>query len=434
MSAATAPEQNLDDEGFVVVDGVFATEDDNLDGMNLASLSRDLDQFHENEAVQEALANNVDLTAYSKTTDSELSELQETVVEHHFKEADHVAALMVDMDKCDGMLEKMQSMLQVFQKNLSQVSAEMRRLQGNCEDLDTKLKNRRLVEKRLRKFIERIIVSPAMKETIENQPVKDPEFAKALSVLNEKISFIRLGNDDGKKSSEDNEEEQSSRSRPRAASGFQMAWLNGVRPADTVSVQQVIPDLEALRRSAVQRIQEFFVSIFTDIRQAEGEQGAQMMLQNTLQKHMVSVGLWVCPHCVLPSFCMGGLQVLLSFLRAHAPAMVRVLQESYTKTIERLFGNTFKSYLQGLLRAGQQVRLTVNRLRSVPWLSSFARDRLMARMTLSLLTRTPGRACSRPKSTCPVKIILSCLDRESKCWMTSMASCQCQWKRQQRRA
>lgn len=294
MSAATAPEQNLDDEGFVVVDGVFATEDDNLDGMNLASLSRDLDQFHENEAVQEALANNVDLTAYSKTTDSELSELQETVVEHHFKEADHVAALMVDMDKCDGMLEKMQSMLQVFQKNLSQVSAEMRRLQGNCEDLDTKLKNRRLVEKRLRKFIERIIVSPAMKETIENQPVKDPEFAKALSVLNEKISFIRLGNDDGTKSSEDNEEEQSSRSRPRAASGFQMAWLNGVRPADTVSVQQVIPDLEALRRSAVQRIQEFFVSIFTDIRQAEGEQGAQMMLQNTLQKHMVSVGFWVC--------------------------------------------------------------------------------------------------------------------------------------------
>ena len=29
--------------------------------------------------------------------------------------------------------------------------------------------------------------------------------------------------------------------------------------------------------------------------------------------------------------------------------------DRYTKTIERLFGNTFKTYLQGLLRAGVHV-------------------------------------------------------------------------------
>ena len=52
--------------------------------------------------------------------------------------------------------------------------------------------------------------------------------------------------------------------------------------------RQILPDLEALRRLAVSRIQEFFVSIFTEIRQAEAEQGAQMMLQNSLQKHTVS--------------------------------------------------------------------------------------------------------------------------------------------------
>ena len=41
--------------------------------------------------------------------------------------------------------------------------------------------------------------------------------------------------------------------------------------------------------------------------------------------------------------------------------MVQLLQESYTKTIERLFGSTFKTYLQGLLKAGQQVsRVAIN--------------------------------------------------------------------------
>eukprot|EP00750_Incisomonas_marina_P009440 INCI16002.5.p2 GENE.INCI16002.5~~INCI16002.5.p2 ORF type:complete len:783 (-),score=175.60 INCI16002.5:3339-5624(-) len=343
----------LDDEdGYPIVEGVFVTpesesdnnnkDDDDLEGMDLASLSRDLDHFHENEAVQVALAHNVDLTAYSRTTDAELQELEDDVIAQHFAEADKVAGLAVDMDKCGAMLEKMQDMLQLFQKNLSQVSAEMRRLQNGCEDLDTKLKNRRRVERRLRKFIEHIVVSPAMKHTIETQPVKDATFAKALAVLNEKISFIRAGMDvallgatervrgstpsvNGKKGSEKGRDDVSLRS-------ARLSWLGGVRPADTVSVQQIIPDLEDLRRTAVGRIQEFFVSIFTDIRQAEGEQGAQMMLQNSLQKHTE----------------------LLSFLRSHAPTMVKVLQESYTKTIERLFGNTFKTYLQGLLKAGQQ--------------------------------------------------------------------------------
>ena len=298
----------LDDEdGYPIVEGVFVTpesesdnnnkDDDDLEGMDLASLSRDLDHFHENEAVQVALAHNVDLTAYSRTTDAELQELEDDVIAQHFAEADKVAGLAVDMDKCGAMLEKMQDMLQLFQKNLSQVSAEMRRLQNGCEDLDTKLKNRRRVERRLRKFIEHIVVSPAMKHTIETQPVKDATFAKALAVLNEKISFIRAGMDvallgatervrgstpsvNGKKGSEKGRDDVSLRS-------ARLSWLGGVRPADTVSVQQIIPDLEDLRRTAVGRIQEFFVSIFTDIRQAEGEQGAQMMLQNSLQKHTV---------------------------------------------------------------------------------------------------------------------------------------------------
>lgn len=310
--AEAKTEPLIDDDGVPIVDGVFATDDDNLEGMNLATLSKDLDHFHENEAVQEALANNVDLTAYSKTTSEELSELQEAVVTHHFQEADNVAALMVDMDKCGSMLEKMQGMLQTFQKNLSQVSSEMRRLQDSCEDLDTKLKNRRLVEKRMRKFIHRIIVSPAMKKSIESDPVKEPAFLKSLQVLDEKISFIRLGNDPASQPGA-SQQKDDPLSRSRAPSGFQLSWLDGVRPADTVSVQQVIPDLEALRRSAVQRIQEFFVSIFTDIRQSEGEQGAQMMLQNSLQKHMVRI------YCTVASSTHDMVQTLCRNSCSHLP-------------------------------------------------------------------------------------------------------------------
>ena len=56
-------DNDLDEDGGAVVDGVFATEEDDVGAMSLATLSRDLFQFHENEVVQEALAHNVDLTA-----------------------------------------------------------------------------------------------------------------------------------------------------------------------------------------------------------------------------------------------------------------------------------------------------------------------------------------------------------------------------------
>ncbi len=272
--------------GEIVADNEDDGEDaeDTLESLDLASLSRDLDTFHENEAVQEALARNVDLTAYSKTTDAELAELHESVVAHHFREVAGVAVLAGEMDKCGDMLFKMQQMLQVFQRNLSQVSAEMKRLQGSCEELETKLNNRAKVERRVRKFIERILVSPALKHTISTAPVKGAVFAKALVVVDEKITFIRYG--PGAMANNIGRDGQASSNRAKSETTF-MSWLAGLTPSETVSVQQVIPDLEELRRAAVMRIQEFFVSIFTDIRQAEGEQGAQMMLQNSLQKHTV---------------------------------------------------------------------------------------------------------------------------------------------------
>ena len=171
--------------------------------------------------------------------------------------------------------------------------------------MDTKLTNRRVIERRLCKFIERIIVSPDVKSTIESKEVKHPAFHKALSVLDEKIAFIRLGGSDSNNSSSTSSPDNSDRhskkkkqqSRARAQSNFDNAWLGGAVPANTVAVQQLVPELEELRRSAVSRIQEFFVSLFTDIRQAEGEQGAQMMLQNTLQKHVVS-------SCSLQNTCL----------------------------------------------------------------------------------------------------------------------------------
>ena len=83
---------------------------------------------------------------------------------------------------CDDVLNSVETSLTSFQKDLGTVSAEIETLQSRSTTLNTRLENRRIVEKLLGPAVEEISIAPAVVKTISEGPI-DHEWVKALTVL-----------------------------------------------------------------------------------------------------------------------------------------------------------------------------------------------------------------------------------------------------------
>ena len=76
-----------------------------------------------------------------------------------------------------------------FQKDLGLVSAEIETLQSRSAAMNTRLENRKTVEKLLGPAVEEISISPAVIRTISEEPI-DEKWLKALSELDKKFDLI----------------------------------------------------------------------------------------------------------------------------------------------------------------------------------------------------------------------------------------------------
>ena len=76
-----------------------------------------------------------------------------------------------------------------FQKDLGAVSAEIETLQARSTALNTKLENRKVVEKLLGPAVEEISIAPAVVKRIVEGPI-DPTWVKALDDLEKRSKAI----------------------------------------------------------------------------------------------------------------------------------------------------------------------------------------------------------------------------------------------------
>ena len=83
----------------------------------------------------------------------------------------------------------MESYLTGFQTDLGAVSAEIETLQSRSTALNTKLENRRVVEKLLGPSVEDLSLSPAVVRTISEGPI-DESWVKALGDLEKRTKLI----------------------------------------------------------------------------------------------------------------------------------------------------------------------------------------------------------------------------------------------------
>ena len=83
----------------------------------------------------------------------------------------------------------MEVSLTSFQKDLGAVSAEIETLQSRSVTLNTKIENRRVVEKLLGPAVEEISISPAIVRVIADEPI-DEGWAQILNELERRSKLI----------------------------------------------------------------------------------------------------------------------------------------------------------------------------------------------------------------------------------------------------
>lgn len=89
------------------------------------------------------------------------------------------------------MLRSVEVSLTSFQKDLGAVSAEIETLQARSAAINTKLENRKTVEKLLRSVIEDICIAPVVIKTISAGSI-DADWIKALDELGKRSKAIEI--------------------------------------------------------------------------------------------------------------------------------------------------------------------------------------------------------------------------------------------------
>ena len=98
-------------------------------------------------------------------------------------------SLYLLLKACDNVLKSVEVSLASFQKDLGLVSTEIETLQSRSTAMNTRLENRKVVEKLMGPALEEITVSPTTVRVISESPI-DENWIKALSDLERRLDVI----------------------------------------------------------------------------------------------------------------------------------------------------------------------------------------------------------------------------------------------------
>ena len=84
---------------------------------------------------------------------------EEVSVADYISQAGNIAQLHNQISSCDGILEKMETMLLSFQTDLGSISSEILSLQQQSVEMNLRLKNRQRVRGELSQFVDDLVVT-----------------------------------------------------------------------------------------------------------------------------------------------------------------------------------------------------------------------------------------------------------------------------------
>ncbi|UPX10129.1 Vacuolar protein sorting-associated protein 52 [Ascochyta rabiei] len=211
-------------------------------------------------------------------------------VEEYDKEKDKFEDLHKSIIACDEVLKSVETYLTNFQADLEAVSAEIESLQNRSIALNTKLENRKTVEKLLGPAVEDISISPAVVRKIAEGPV-DEGFVRALGEIEKRSKIINA----------------------RAKEQPDLGALSDIKPL-----------LDNLTNRAVERIRDYIVAQIKAIRSPSIN--AQIIQQQAFLKY----------------------KDLYAFLARHQPELAQQIGQAYIFTMRWYYLNHFTRYRTAL--------------------------------------------------------------------------------------
>jgi len=206
------------------------------------------------------------------------------------RERDKFEDLHKSILACDEVLKSVETYLTNFQSDLEAVSAEIESLQNRSTDLNTRLENRKVVEKLLGPAVEDISISPAVVRKIAEGPV-DEGFVSALADLQKRSNTINA------KAKEN---------------------------PDLKAAKDTKPLLDNLTYRAVERIRDYLVAQIKAIRSPSIN--AQIIQQQAFLKY----------------------KDLYAFLARHQPELAQQIGQAYVFTMRWYYLNHFMRYRTAL--------------------------------------------------------------------------------------
>jgi len=119
-------------------------------------------------------------------------------VDEYNREKDRFEDLHRSITACDQVLKSVETYLTGFQADLGAVSSEIETLQSKSAAMNSKLENRRVVEKLLGPAVEDISLSPAVVRKISEEQI-DESWVKALTELEKRYKAIEIRAKEDKK-------------------------------------------------------------------------------------------------------------------------------------------------------------------------------------------------------------------------------------------
>ncbi|KAG5624529.1 hypothetical protein H5410_009747 [Solanum commersonii] len=259
------------------------------DDISLEGLEEELQECQADDVVANILSKGTTLREYTKGVENNLRQVELDSIQDYIKESDNLVSLHDQIRDCDMILSQMETLLSGFQAEIGSISSDIKILQEKSMDMGLRLKNRKVAESKLAKFVEDIIVPPRMIDIIVDEEVNE-EYMRTLEILSKKLKCADA--DPTVKTSK--------------------------------ALKDVQPELEKLRQKAVSKVFDFMVQKLYALRKPKTN--IQILQQSVLLKY----------------------KYILSFLKEHGKEVYLEVRAAYIDTMNKVLSAQFRAYIQAL--------------------------------------------------------------------------------------
>lgn len=237
----------------------------------------------------------MDVREYSEKVKAQLTEIEAESISDIISCQEEISELYTELSRSNKILFSLESMLSKFQKDLGNISSEIKSLQEQSHSMSISLKNRKNLDDKLGSYLHQITLSPTLIESICNKEI-DEDYIHYINELREKLVFFKDEN--------------------------KVITPHGEVTA--ISMQEVFPEIRRLNTKAAGKIRTFILGLIQSLNRPK-------------------VNLQVIQETVLIKY-----KNLLIYLRENSPESFVEICMNYNEILSSLYLNHFKQYFTGI--------------------------------------------------------------------------------------